>query len=91
MEDNHCVIMDKIPSNLLIEKIEMTSNIMFPLTLKSVKKKNTTQTVDKRKSAQLDTAFTTESMRSTNEENSVRNIKKGENDAEMKATFQSQT
>jgi hypothetical protein len=33
MEDNHCVIMDKCPSNLLIAKIQMTSNRMFPLTL----------------------------------------------------------
>jgi hypothetical protein len=26
MEDNHCVIMDKCPSNQLIAKIQMTSN-----------------------------------------------------------------
>jgi hypothetical protein len=91
MEDNHCVIMDKSPSNLLITKIQMTSNRMFPWTLKPVKNKNTSQTVDKRKRAQLDTAFTAESTRSTNDENSARSIKKGENGAEMKATFQSET
>jgi hypothetical protein len=51
MEDNHCVIMDKIPSNLLIAKIQMTSNRMFPLTLKPVKKNKIAQTIDKRKSA----------------------------------------
>ena len=59
----------------------MTSNRMFSLTLNPVKKKNTTKIVDKRKGVQLDTAFTTESVCSTNEENSVRNIKKGKNGA----------
>jgi len=58
MEDNHYVIMDKCPSNLLIAKIQMTSNKMFLLTLKPIKKKNTTQTINKRKSLQLDTTFT---------------------------------
>jgi hypothetical protein len=91
MEDNHCVIMDKRLSNLLITKIQMTINIMFPLTLNPVKKKNTTLTVYNRKSMQLDTAFTTKNVRGTNEENSARSIKKGENGAEMKATFQSET
>jgi hypothetical protein len=59
MEDNHCVIMDKFPSNILIAKIQMTSSRMFPLALKPTKKKNTTQTVYKGKSAQSNTAFTT--------------------------------
>jgi transposase InsO family protein len=63
---------------------------MFPLTLKPTKKKNTTLVVDKGKSVQLDTAFTTESAHSTNEENSAHSIKKGENGTEMKATFQSE-
>jgi hypothetical protein len=88
MEDNHYVIMDKCPSNLVIAKIQMTSNRMFPLTLKLSKKKNTTPIVDKGKSAQLDIAFTTESAHSTNEENNARGIKKGENGTEMKETFQ---
>jgi hypothetical protein len=88
MEDNHCVIMDKCPSNLLIAKIQMTSNIMLPLNLKLTKKKNTTPAIDKRKSAQLDILFTAESVRNTNEETSVCGIKKGENGAEMKATLQ---
>jgi hypothetical protein len=90
MEDNHCVIMDKCPSNQLIARIQMTSNKMFPLTLKPTKKKNTTLVVGKEKYVQLDTAFTTESVCSSNEENSVCSIKKGENGAEMKATFQSE-
>jgi len=47
MEDNHCVIMDKFPSNQLIAKIEMTSNKMFPLILKLAKNKNTKPIVDK--------------------------------------------
>jgi hypothetical protein len=49
MEDNHCVIMDKFPSNLLIAKIKMTSNRMFPLTLKPTKKKNAVLVVGKGK------------------------------------------
>jgi hypothetical protein len=88
MEYNHCVIMDKCPSNLLIAKIHMTSNRMFPLTLKSSKKKNTTLDVGKEKDAQTDIAFTTESVRRYNEVNSARNTKKGENGTEMKETFQ---
>jgi hypothetical protein len=76
----------------------MTSNKMFPLTLNLVKKKNTTQTVHKGKIVQLDTTFTIETTRSSNGENtacssnqgdSARGIKKGENDVEMKETFQS--
>ena len=58
--------MDKCPSNQLIAKIQMTSNIMFPLTLKPTKKKNKTQDIDKIKSAQLDTAFISKSVRGTN-------------------------
>ena len=66
MEDNHCVIMDKSPRNLLIAKIHMTNKRMFPLTLNPTKKKNTTPTIDIIKSVQLDTAFTTKSARSSN-------------------------
>jgi hypothetical protein len=66
----------------------MKSNKMFPLTLKPTKKKNTMQAIGKEKDAQLDTTFTAESASSPNEENSVRSIKKGENGAEMKTTFQ---
>jgi hypothetical protein len=71
MDDNHCVIIDKIPSNQLIAIIHMTCNIMFPLTLKPTKKKNTMLVVGKENYAQLDTAFRAESERSSNEENSV--------------------
>ena len=31
IEDNHCVIKDKLPSNQLIAKVSMTSNRLFPL------------------------------------------------------------
>ena len=31
MEDDHCVIKDKRPSDQLIEKVPMTSNRLFPL------------------------------------------------------------
>ena len=31
MEDNHCVIKDKCPSNQLIERVSMTRNHLFPL------------------------------------------------------------
>jgi hypothetical protein len=47
MEDNHCVIMDKFLSNLLIVKNEMTSNKCVPLTLKPTTKNNTEPIVDK--------------------------------------------
>jgi hypothetical protein len=57
MEDNHCVILDKCPSNQLIAKIQMTRNIMFPLTLKPSMKKNTTQFVYDTKDEELETAF----------------------------------
>jgi hypothetical protein len=76
MEDNHCVIMDKCPSNQLIARIQMISNRVFPLTLKPTKKKNTVLVAGKSKYAQSDTAFTTESVCSSNEENSVCSIKK---------------
>ena len=57
MEDNYSVIMDKFPRNQLIARIQMTSNKMFPLKLKPTKNKNTMLTIDKGKSAQLDTAL----------------------------------
>jgi hypothetical protein len=50
MEDNHCVIMDKHPSNLVIAKIQMASNMIFRLTLNPTKKKNTMLDIDKGKS-----------------------------------------
>ena len=31
IEDNHCVIKDKCPSNQLIENVPMTRNLLFPL------------------------------------------------------------
>jgi len=65
--------------------------MMFPLTLKLAKKKNTMQTIDKGKGVQLDTAFTIESAHNSNEGNSTRSIKKGENGVKMNATFQSKT
>ena len=33
MEDNHCVIKDKHPSNQLITKVSMTRNHLFPLSI----------------------------------------------------------
>jgi hypothetical protein len=57
MEDNHCVIMDKCPSNQLIARIQMTRNIMFPLTLKLSMKRKIVQVVDDTKDEQSDTAF----------------------------------
>ena len=33
MEDYHCVIKDKRPSDQLIEKVPMTSNRLFPLSI----------------------------------------------------------
>jgi len=39
MEDNHCVILDRYPSNRLITRIHMTINRMFPLTLNPMMKR----------------------------------------------------
>ena len=83
MEVNHYVIMDKFPSNELIAGIHMTGNRIFPLTLKLTKKKNTTLVVGKGKTVQLDTAFTTKSECSSDEENSARGTKKGEIDTKI--------
>lgn len=88
MEDNHCVIMDRCPRNQLIARIQMTNNKMFPLTLKPSKKKNIAQVFGKTKDMQYDTIFTAESASTSNKENSVRGIKKGESGTEMQATFQ---
>jgi hypothetical protein len=63
-------------NNQLIARSQMTSNKMFPLNLNLVMKKNTTLVVGKEKDAQLDTAFTIESVRSFNEKNSVCSTKK---------------
>jgi hypothetical protein len=90
MEDNHCVIIDRYPSNQLIARIQMKSNKMFPLTLKLAKKKNTAQSIGREKGVQLGTSFTTESASSSNEENNARSIKKGENGSDMQTTFQSE-
>jgi len=67
MEDNHCFIMDMYPSNQLIARIQMTSNIMFPLTLNRAKKKNIVLVVGKEKDVQLDNAFTGKSVHSSSE------------------------
>jgi hypothetical protein len=88
MEDNHYVIMDKYPNNQLIARIQMTSNKMFPFTLKPTMNRNTTQAVGKAKYVQLETTFTTKSGHSSNEENSACSIKKGECGTKMQATFQ---
>jgi hypothetical protein len=45
MEYNHCVIMERCPRNQLIARIQMTSNKMFPLTLKPSMKIKKVQTV----------------------------------------------
>ena len=43
MEDDHCVIKDKHPSDQLIEKVPMTSNLLFPLRIVSDMKGKTTE------------------------------------------------
>jgi len=58
--------------------------------LKPSKNKNTMLDLGKEKDMQLDIAFTPESVHSSNEENSARNIKKVENGAQMYETFQSE-
>jgi hypothetical protein len=61
MEDNHCVILEIYPSNLFITRIHMTSNIMFPLTLKLVMKREKTQDVYEAKYVNFCTPFKEES------------------------------
>ena len=60
MEDNHYVIMDRYPSNQLIARIQMTSNKMFPLTLKPSMKRKTMQVVGKERDAQSKIEFKAE-------------------------------
>ena len=51
MEDDHCVIKDKRPSNQLIEKVPMTSNCLFPLRIVlDMKGKTNTRAAFKEKS-----------------------------------------
>jgi hypothetical protein len=93
MEDNHCVIMDRYPSNQRIAKIQMTSNIMFPLTLKLAIKRKTMQVVGKAKDVYSDTAFKVESEEvsahsSKEGKFSVRSFKK--QGTELQATFHSE-
>ena len=74
MEDDHCVIKDKRPSNQLIEKLPMTSNRLFPLRIIpdmkgkanigaafEAKSEETIELLDKREncSANLQAAFQT--------------------------------
>jgi hypothetical protein len=80
--------MEKYPRNHIIARIQMTSNKMFSLTLNPTNKKNTMSFVDKEKDVQLETAFTVESVCSSNEQNSACSIKKGESDTNMQAPFQ---
>jgi len=56
MEDNHYVIMDRYPRNHLITRIQMTSNIMFPLTLKPVMKRKIKKDVED-SGAEMQVAF----------------------------------
>ena len=75
MEDEHCVIKDKRPSDQLIEKVPMTSNRLFPLrivpdikgktntgTAFKAESEETVELLDKREncSANLQVAFQTE-------------------------------
>ena len=75
MEDEHCVIKDKHPSNQLIVKVPMTSNRLFPLRIVpdmkwktntgaafKAESEETVEILDKREncSANLQVAFQTE-------------------------------
>jgi hypothetical protein len=96
MEDNHCVILDRYPSNQLITRIQMTSNRMFPLTLKPTMKRKTTQVVYEEKYVHSDTAFKEESEEvsvccSKEEKGSAHSSKKEEDSGtELQETFQSE-
>ena len=75
IEDDHCVIKDKCPSNQLIAKVPMTSNRLFPLRIVpnmkgrtntgatfKVESEETIELLDKKEndSANLQVAFQTE-------------------------------
>ncbi|KAH9330804.1 hypothetical protein KI387_002912, partial [Taxus chinensis] len=45
MENNECVILDKLPSNMLIAKVQMTTNCMFPLKIRPAMKGKTAQAI----------------------------------------------
>jgi len=47
LEDNHCVILDRYTRNQLISRIHMTSNRMFPFTLKPTMKRRKIEVVGK--------------------------------------------
>jgi hypothetical protein len=57
MEYNHCVILDSYPKNQLIVRIQMTSNIMFPLRLNPTMKRKTSQYIYEKKYEHSNTAF----------------------------------
>jgi hypothetical protein len=61
MEDNHCVILEKYPSNQLITRIQMTSNKMFSLTLKPTMKRKKMQVVYEAKDEHSGIVFKEES------------------------------
>jgi hypothetical protein len=94
MEDNQCVILDRYPSNQLITKIQMTSNIMFPMTLKPSMKRKTMQVVYEENDVHSDTAFKEESEEvsvhcSKEVKVSVHSSKREEdNGTKLHATFQ---
>ena len=58
MEDNHCVIKDIHPSNQLIEKLPMTSNLFFPLCRSlAMKGKTNSRVAFKEESKEVDKHF----------------------------------
>ena len=74
IEDDHCVIKDKRPSNQLIEKVIMTRNHLFPLMIMSYMKGKTNSRV----------AFKEESKEADKHDD-----KEEKQNAQIQATFQS--
>ena len=75
MEDNHCVIKDKHPSNQLIEKVLMTRNCLFPLRIVSDMKGKTN---------------TGDTFKEKSEETVELHNKKENGNANLQATFQTE-
>ena len=57
MEHNYCVIKDIHPSNQMIENVPMTSNHLFPLSIRLYMKATSNQIVRERKNVNSKSAF----------------------------------
>ena len=83
MEDNHFVIKDISPSNQLIERLQMTSNHLFPLRIRPYIKEKTTQVVHEAKNVKSKVVFKAERKEADKHDD-----KEEKQNAQIQATFQ---